>query len=167
MLPTTTSFVELLRTVDYPSEEENVFGFDEPNSQFSEDISSESIVGEDSDDVCEKESPVLNFMNDIGDVGDVGDFEDNCHIDVWKESDNKITLGMQFESKQQVKKAVTLWSIAQNREFKVYESKNNYWVAKCKTLGDEAESSNTMHYTPRCTWYVRASKKKNNHMWTI
>ncbi|KAI3510380.1 hypothetical protein L1887_17323 [Cichorium endivia] len=108
-------------------------------------------------------------MNDIGNVGndDIEDLEDNIHIDLWKESENKIRLGMQFESKLQVKKAVTLWSINQNREFKVYESKNSKWVAKCKTLGDEGESSSSMHHTPPCQWYIRAIKKKSHNMWQI
>nr|KAJ0216107.1 hypothetical protein LSAT_V11C300133080 [Lactuca sativa] len=155
MPPTITSYVDLLRNFevsepntsdvafplpnDVRFEAENDFGFDEANSQYSEDTSTElfSNFGEDSnDDVCQTQ--VMSFMDDVGDVGDddIADLEDNIHIDVWKESENKIRLGMQFESKLQVKKAVTLWSINHNREFKVYESKSNLWVAKCKTLED-------------------------------
>ncbi|KAL4575286.1 hypothetical protein LXL04_022128 [Taraxacum kok-saghyz] len=191
--PGNTSFVDLLRNfevsepiqphdfwensqnIPFPlpnddrAEAEDDFGFDQPNSAHSEDDNSESLsdVGDDSDDMIE--TPVMSFMNDIGDVGDddVEEPEDNIHIDVWKESENKIRLGMQFKSKVQVKKAVTLWSINQNREFKVYESKSNSWVAKCKTLGGEGESSSNFPYTSRCTWYVRAMKKKNHHMWKI
>nr|KAJ0209948.1 hypothetical protein LSAT_V11C400181250 [Lactuca sativa] len=94
-------------------------------------------------------------MNDVGDVGDdvITDLEDKIHIDVWKESENKIRLGMQFESKVQVKC--------------MYKSKSNLWVAKCKTLGGEGQSTTTMNYIPRCAWYVRAVKKKNNQMWKI
>ncbi|KAI3779089.1 hypothetical protein L2E82_08571 [Cichorium intybus] len=145
------------------------FGFDDPNSQCSEDNVSKSVsdVGDDSDDL--NETPVVNFMNDIGDEGDddITDLPDTIHMDVWNESENKIRLGMQFESREDVKKAVTLWSIAQNREFKVYESKSRLWVAKCKTLGREEESSNIAFNTPHYTWYVRAVKKKNHHMWKI
>ncbi|KAL4555227.1 hypothetical protein LXL04_037838 [Taraxacum kok-saghyz] len=176
--PGNTSFVDLLRNcevsepiqshdfrensqnIPFPlpnddrAEAEDDFGFDQPDSPQSEDDNSESLsdVGDDSDDMIE--TPVMSFMNDIGDVGD----DD--------ESENKIRLGMQFESKVQVKKA-TLWSINQNREFKVYESKSNSWVAKCKTLGGEGESSSNFPYTSHSTWYVSAMKKKNHHMWKI
>nr|KAJ0187554.1 hypothetical protein LSAT_V11C900494220 [Lactuca sativa] len=186
MPPTITSYVDLLRNFkvselntsdvafplpnDVRFEAENDFGFDEANSQYSEDTSTElfsNVGGDSDDDVCETQ--VMSFMNDVRDVGDddITGLEDNIHIDVWKESENKIRLGMQFESKVQVKKAVTLWSINYNREFKVYESKSNLWVAKCKTLGDEGQSLISMNYTPRCAWYVRAIKKKNHQTWKI
>nr|KAJ0208323.1 hypothetical protein LSAT_V11C500281350 [Lactuca sativa] len=139
--------------------------------KYNEDTSTElfSNVREDSDDDDVCETRVMSFMNDVRDVGDDDriDLEDNIHIDVWKESENKIRLRMQFESKVQIKKAVTLWSINHNREFKVYESKSNLWVAKCKTLGDEGQSSTTMNYTPHYAWYVRAIKKKNHQTWKI
>ncbi|KAI3665342.1 hypothetical protein L6452_43966 [Arctium lappa] len=180
--PTNSSFLDLLRNFEINSsnvpfslpndntfETDNDFGFYEPNSQYSEDSDSESMfnIEDDSDDVSE--NPVVNFMNDVGDVedDDIANLENNIHIDVWSESENKIRLGMQFESKAHVKKAVTLWSITQNREFKVYESKSSSWLAKCKTLGDGGERSSIVHYTSRCAWYVRAVKKKNDHMWKI
>ena len=134
-----TGFVDLLRG----------FGFDQPNSHNSADNSSESLsnVGDDSDDVSETVVP--NFMSDIGDLEENDDIpEDTDHIDFWTESENKIRLGMQFESRLEVKKAVTLWSIAHSREFKVYESKHNKWVAKCKTVGDAGGSYGNIHYTP-------------------
>ncbi|CAI9295780.1 unnamed protein product [Lactuca saligna] len=173
VIPTNTSLVDLLRNFEVPFplpsddrfEPNNEFGFDDPNSE----CSSESLshIEEDSDDVSDK--LVVDFMNDVGNIGDdvVENLEDNIHIDVWKETENKIRLGMQFESKQQVKNAVILWSISQNREFKVYESKHNKWVAKCKTEVGEGESSSSMHHTQPCQWYIRAIKKKNNHMWQI
>ncbi|KAI3757823.1 hypothetical protein L6452_05366 [Arctium lappa] len=176
--PTNTSFLDLRNFETNPSnvpfslpndntfEADNDFGFDEPKSQYSEDSDTESMfnIEDDYDDVSE--NLVVNFMNDVGD-DDIADLENNIHIDVWSESENKIMLGMQFESKARVKKAVTLWSIAQNREFKVYESKSNSWLAKWKTLGDGGESSSIVHYTPRCAWYVCAIKKKNHHMLKI
>ncbi|XP_023743043.2 uncharacterized protein LOC111891205 [Lactuca sativa] len=173
VIPTNTSLVDLLHNFEVPFplpsddrfEPNNEFGFDDPNSE----CSSESLshIEEDSDDVSDK--LVVDFMNDVGNIGDdvVENLEDNVHIDVWKETENKIRLGMQFESKQQVKNVVILWSISQNREFKVYEIKHNKWVAKCKTEVGEGESSSSMHHTQPCQWYIRAIKKKNNHMWQI
>ena len=57
-------------------------------------------------------------MNDVGDYNDDDDRhvrEDNIHIEFWNESKNEIRLGMQFESKPKLKKAITLWSVAQNK----------------------------------------------------
>nr|KAJ0226520.1 hypothetical protein LSAT_V11C100029310 [Lactuca sativa] len=94
-------------------EKDNDFGFDEPNSQFSEDSVSESLsdVGDESDDNVNEtpivsNHPVMNFMNDIGDEGDddIVDIQDKIHLDFWNESENKIRLGMLFENKDQVKK---------------------------------------------------------------
>ena len=142
-----TSFVDLMRNFEVPFplpndnrfEPNNEFGFDDPYSE----CSSESLshIEEEYDDVSD--TPVVDYMNDVGNLGDndIEDVEEIIHIDLWKETENKIRLGMQFESKVQVKRAVTLWSIYQNREFKVYESKRDSWVANCKTLGGEGESS--------------------------
>nr|KAJ0215788.1 hypothetical protein LSAT_V11C300152000 [Lactuca sativa] len=38
------------------------------------------------------------------------------------------------------------------------------YVAKCKTLGDEGQSSTTMNYTLCCAWYVCAIKKKSSNV---
>ncbi|PWA73742.1 MULE transposase domain-containing protein [Artemisia annua] len=103
----------------------------------------------------------IQLLEDGGDTGDDGmaEFEDSDNSDIWSESLNKIRVGMQFESNLQVKKAITLWSIAQHREFKVMESKSSMWTAKCKSLEQEE--------APHCEWYVRAITKKNKSMWQI
>nr|KAJ0227389.1 hypothetical protein LSAT_V11C100029420 [Lactuca sativa] len=179
MWPANTSLVDLLNNYGVHSqlnllilsptplrcEKDNDFGFDEPNSQFSEDSVNESLsdVGDESDDNVNEtpivsNHPVMNFMNDIGDEGDddIVDIQDKIHLDFWNESENKIRLGMLFENKDQ-----------QNREFKVCESKSSFWIAKCKSLGGEEGSSNIDPYTLKCALYVRAMKKKNHHMWKI
>ncbi|KAL4567771.1 hypothetical protein LXL04_023364 [Taraxacum kok-saghyz] len=130
MWPTNTSFVNLLnnngvskpvQSIDFvtnPSELQfplpngdrceidNEFGFDEPNSQFSEDSVSESLsdVGMILTIMLMKlRFSIMNFMNDIGDVGDndVVDIQDRIHLDFWNEFENKIRLGMLFENKDQ------------------------------------------------------------------
>ncbi|KAG6529700.1 hypothetical protein ZIOFF_011913 [Zingiber officinale] len=86
---------------------------------------------------------VMHFMNDIGEENDddIVDREDNVHIDIWSESKNQIRLGMLLDSKYQLRKAVTLWSIIQNREFKVVESRINTWVAKYKVVSSDIDSN--------------------------
>lgn len=65
---------------------------------------------------------------------------------------------MFLESREEVKKAVSLWPISKNRECKVYESKSRLWVTKCKTQGIEEEISNILLITPHCGWYAHAVK---------
>lgn len=65
----------------------------------------------------------MKFMNDVRDGND-DDIQRH-------ESRNESRLGMRFDSKSQLKKAITLWSVAQNREFKVCESRINTWAARC------------------------------------
>ncbi|GKB96905.1 MULE transposase domain-containing protein [Tanacetum coccineum] len=180
MFSTNTSFLDLLSsfTPDPNSQpalpNDDTFGtFDECNSQYSDNNSeSNSDIGDESDDGCEVAAQshsqgVMDFMNDVGDASDE-DADDKVRIDVWSELENKIRLGMQFENKKQVKNAVTLWSIANNREYKVLESKSHKWVAQCKSVHqNKTESSSTVGYTPNCAWYIRAVKKKNHHLWKI
>ena len=77
---------------------------------------------------------VIKFMNAVGDENDADVINptDTVRSDMWCESDNEIRLSMKFESKAQLKKAITLWSMRQNREFKVVESRINTWIAKYK-----------------------------------
>ncbi|KAG6468100.1 hypothetical protein ZIOFF_072668 [Zingiber officinale] len=113
---------------------------------------------------------VMHFMNDIGEENDDDnvDREDNVHIDIWSESKNQIRLGMLFDSKSQLRKAVTLWSISQNREFKVVESRINTWVAKCKVVPSDIDSnSGPENYRSSCLWCIRAVHKKTHKMWQI
>ncbi|KAG6486407.1 hypothetical protein ZIOFF_054977 [Zingiber officinale] len=96
------------------------------------------------------------------------DREDAVHIDIWSESKNQIRLGMLFESKSQLRKAVTLWSISQNREFKVVESRINTWVAKCKVASSDIDSNTgPENYRSPCLWCIRAVHKKTHKMWQI
>ncbi|GKC81140.1 hypothetical protein Tco_1136857, partial [Tanacetum coccineum] len=104
---------------------------EQSNSESSKDDSdSFSDVGEDSND-DESEKPtqpysegVMKFFNDVKDIDEeIPDIDDNFRIDLWSESEREIRLRMRFESKAQLKKALALWSLENNREFKVVESK--------------------------------------------
>ncbi|XP_042403335.1 uncharacterized protein LOC121992813 [Zingiber officinale] len=113
---------------------------------------------------------VMHFMNDIGEENDDDnvDREDNVHIGIWSESKNQIRLGMLFDSKSQLRKVVTLWSISQNREFKVVERRINTWVAKCKVVPSDIDSnSGPENYRSSCLWCIRAVHKKTYKMWQI
>ncbi|GJV69293.1 uncharacterized protein Tco_1484802 [Tanacetum coccineum] len=59
-----------------------------------------------------------------GDIDEeIPDIDDNFRIDLWSETEREIRLRMRFECKAQLKKALALWSLENNREFKVVESK--------------------------------------------
>ena len=72
---------------------------------------------------------------------------------------------MMFTTKAQLKRAITLWSIRQNWEFQVVESRGNTWVAKCK-MEMERENEHVTS-TSCCNWCVRARLKKTHNMWQI
>ena len=64
--------------------------------------------------------------------------------------------------------AVAQWSMHQNREFKVWESKQNTWVAKCKTFVEEQCIGSSSGSSQSCRWTVRALWKSSTHgMWEI
>ncbi|GKG46654.1 hypothetical protein Tco_0501500, partial [Tanacetum coccineum] len=94
----------------------------------------------------------MKFFNDVKDVDEeIPDIDDNFRIDLWSETEREIRLRMRFECKAQLKKALALWSLENNREFKVVESKGNTWVTKCKTYNvEEVEGSNDVDYAPQC-----------------
>lgn len=110
---------------------------------------------------------VIEFMNDIGDANGAAlvDQEDTVQIDMWSASENQIRLRMRFESKAQLKKAITMWSLSQNREFKVVESRRNTWAAKCKMELDGENYHDSS--VAQCNWCVRAVLKTTHKMWQI
>ncbi|XP_027107591.1 uncharacterized protein [Coffea arabica] len=79
------------------------------------------------------------------------------HLNVWNEHTMDLRLGMLFDSKKHVSRAVKLWSIKQNREYEVCESKQNTWFVKCKNRSSH----------PPCNWQLRATLWHTQMMWMI
>ncbi|XP_071907847.1 uncharacterized protein [Coffea arabica] len=88
------------------------------------------------------------------------DDDDLERIVTFSEENNNIRLHMRFESKQQLSRAIRMWSITHNREFRVVESKRNTWVAKCKSAIERSFTTAADSSEPPCDWCVRAVKKK-------
>ena len=111
----------------------------------------------------------MTFFSDLGNI-DHDDMEEEDGLErivTFSEENNNIRLHMRFESKQQLSRAVRMWSINHNREFRVIESKSNTWFAKCKSSIERTPSTSTAPSYPPCDWCVRAVKKKTHGMWQI
>lgn len=51
----------------------------------------------------------------VSSVDGITDPKHKTRFDIWSEAENKIRLGMRFESKLQLKKAIPLWSVAEKK----------------------------------------------------
>lgn len=79
---------------------------------------------------------------------------------MYSEENMNICLHMRFVSKQQLVKAIRMWSIDQNREFRVVESKRDTWVVRCKSWCGGTS-------TEECDWSIRALRKKTHGLWQL
>ncbi|KAL3502784.1 hypothetical protein ACH5RR_037233 [Cinchona calisaya] len=138
---------------------------------------SEDISDDDSDenlgtnnDECHTQEDVpayqprgMAFFNDLGNYGeyDPMDRSDKDGLIYWNKEKNDIQLHMYFESKEQVTKAVTMWSIAQQREFKVIESRKRTWAAKCKTASSGRLAAGD------CDWSIRVRGNESLTVWNV
>ena len=76
------------------------------------------------------------------------------YCSVWSEDDTKdLEKGMFFNSKEKLKRAVTIWSL--KKKFKVVTSNKSLWVARCK-----------FHTSLGCLWFLRGRKVGDN-LWKI
>lgn len=105
---------------------------------------------------------VLACFTTLGtdDADDLGDDKDQTSIPMYSEENMNICLHMRFVSKQQLVKAIRMWSIDQNREFRVVESKRDTWVVRCKSWCGGTS-------TEECDWSIRALRKKTHGLWQL
>ncbi|XP_027070891.1 uncharacterized protein [Coffea arabica] len=75
----------------------------------------------------------------------------------WNEHAKELQLGHLFHTKEHVKRAVKLWSIKKNREYKVRESTPTTWYVRCKARNS----------TPSCNWQLRATLRSSHKLWMI
>nr|XP_027087692.1 uncharacterized protein LOC113709138 [Coffea arabica] len=75
----------------------------------------------------------------------------------WSERTKELELGQLFETKEHIKRAVKLWSIKENREFKVRASTPTTWFVRCRARNS----------TPPCNWQLRATLRASHKMWMI
>ncbi|XP_049366584.1 uncharacterized protein LOC125831422 [Solanum verrucosum] len=79
---------------------------------------------------------------------------DYCSI--WSEEAKKdLKKGMFFSSKEKLKRAITIWSLHKNKEFKVVTSTKSLWVVRCK-----------FYSLLGCLWFLRGRKVGDN-LWKI
>nr|XP_027069017.1 uncharacterized protein LOC113694296 [Coffea arabica] len=112
----------------------------------------------------------LKFFSNLGNIDDDEHLTDESELErnvIFSEEKNNIRMHMRFESKQQLSRAIRMWSINNNREFRVVESKSNTWVAKCKSAVQRSFTTAADSSEPPCDWCVRAVKKKTHGLWQI
>ncbi|XP_071938294.1 uncharacterized protein [Coffea arabica] len=106
-----------------------------------------------------REGPQLRYEAGVDaalnyDPLDVGRVE---KLKLWNEHTKDLELGQLFETKEHVKRAVKLWSIKENREFKVRESTPTTWYVRCRARNS----------VPPCNWQLRATLRSSHNMWMI
>ncbi|XP_049386699.1 uncharacterized protein LOC125850912, partial [Solanum stenotomum] len=78
------------------------------------------------------------------------------YCSVWSEEAKKdLKKGMFFSSKEKLKRAVTIWGLHKNKEFKVVTSTKSLWVVRCK-----------FYSLLGCLWFLRGRKVGDN-LWKI
>ncbi|KAH0688497.1 hypothetical protein KY290_017321 [Solanum tuberosum] len=124
---------------------QNDIGINLPN-QFERDVS----------EVQNHDVPYFRTLDNEEDV-----FMSTCesemeYCSVWSEDATKdLKKGMFFSSKEELKRAMTIWSLKKNKEFKVMTSNKSLWVVRCK-----------FHTLLGCLWFLRGRKVGDN-LWKI
>ncbi|XP_047943036.1 uncharacterized protein LOC125189851 [Salvia hispanica] len=100
---------------------------------------------------------------------------DNEHINLyWDENEpHRIVLGTKFDSKLHVKTAITMWSLWQEKQFKVVESKLRRWHVVCKfpagttATGIGIISTTDAEKARECKWEVSVTQRAHDDMWEV
>ncbi|XP_047961416.1 uncharacterized protein LOC125206171 [Salvia hispanica] len=103
------------------------------------------------------------------------DVVDNEHNNLyWDEKEpHRIVLGTKFDSKLHVKTAITMWSLWQEKQFKVVESKLRRWHAVCKfpagttATGIGIISTTDAEKARECKWEVSVTQRAHDDMWEV
>ncbi|XP_047946173.1 uncharacterized protein LOC125192591 [Salvia hispanica] len=119
----------------------------------------------------------LKFFRKLpsGPSGVSDDVVDNEHSNLyWDEKEpHRIVLGTKFDSKLHVKTAITMWSLWQEKQFKVVESKLRRWHAVCKfpagttATGIGIISTTDAEKARECKWEVSVTQRAHDDMWEV
>ncbi|KAH0702399.1 hypothetical protein KY290_017690 [Solanum tuberosum] len=151
------------------SSEEDEPSKDDDESEPNEDIVdirdfSQNDIGINHSNRCEQDVPEMQnhdvpYFRTLENEEDI--FMSTCesemeHCSVWSEDTQKdLKKGMCFSSKEKLKRAVAIWSLKKNKEFKVVTSNKSLWVVRCK-----------FYTLLSCLWFLRGRKVGDN-LWKI
>ncbi|KAH0761621.1 hypothetical protein KY290_017694 [Solanum tuberosum] len=151
------------------SSEEDEPSKDDDESEPNEDIVdirdfSQNDIGINHSNRCEQDVPEMqnhdvSYFRTLENEEDI--FMSTCesemeHCSVWSEDTQKdLKKGMCFSSKEKLKRAVAIWSLKKNKEFKVVTSNKSLWVVRCK-----------FYTLLGCLWFLRGRKVGDN-LWKI
>ncbi|KAH0730616.1 hypothetical protein KY289_001804 [Solanum tuberosum] len=109
--------------------------------------------------MSEKQNHDIPYLKTLENEEDI--FMSTCesemeYCSIWSEEAKKdLKKGMFFSSKEKLKRAVTIWSLHKNKEFKVVTSTKSLWVVRCK-----------FYSLLGCLWFLRGRKVGDN-LWKI
>jgi len=83
----------------------------------------------------------------------------------WDGTLDSIRIGTTFKTKEDVQRAVTLWSARRSVTYRLLESRPHTWVVECITR-DPSFPQERLHGA-YCNWSMRASKKVLSNKWKI
>lgn len=110
--------------------------------------------GKSDDGVQMDEAPLLSELQDRPEVSTSTSESENIESTVWMDWDKELETGMLFESKEDLKSAVVLWNLQQNRDFCVCESSRKAWMVKCG------------QWENGCSWMLRGRETTSN-LWMV
>ncbi|XP_042019266.1 uncharacterized protein LOC121767103 [Salvia splendens] len=86
----------------------------------------------------------------------------------WDEDNPRhIDVGTKFDSKLQLKTAVTLWHVGTGRMYEVMDSKSRRWHAVCRDPFGPKRKGRDLGQSYPCNWEVKATFKKRDGSWSI
>ncbi|XP_041997838.1 uncharacterized protein LOC121747766 [Salvia splendens] len=85
----------------------------------------------------------------------------------WDEDNPRhIDVGTKFDSKLQLKTAVTLWHVGTGRMYEVMDSKSRRWHAVCRDPFGPKRKGRDLGQRYPCNWEVKATFKKRDGSWS-
>ncbi|XP_042012783.1 uncharacterized protein LOC121761225 isoform X1 [Salvia splendens] len=90
--------------------------------------------------------------------------------DMWywdEDNPRHIDVGTKFDSKLQLKTAVTLWHVGTGRMYEVMDSKSRRWHAVCRDPFGPKRKGEDLGQRYPCNWEVKATFKKRDGSWSI
>ena len=156
---------------DYSAESCEDSTDDEPLDMMVENYIQPSVRGEQPvPDYVPEGLPFFRSLPCEGSRGYVSDDHGVDEEDMWywdEDNPRRIDVGTKFDSKLQLKTAVTLWHVGTGRMYEVMDSKKRRWHAVCRDPFGPKRKGEELGQRYPCNWEVKATFKKRDGSWSI
>ncbi|XP_042016264.1 uncharacterized protein LOC121764285 [Salvia splendens] len=115
----------------------------------------------------------LPFFRSLPCEGSRGYFSEDHGLveeDMWywdEDNPRHIDVGTKFDSKLQLKTAITLWHVGTGRMYEVMDSHSRRWHAVCRDPFGPKRRGRDLGQRYPCNWEVKATFKKRDGSWSI